>query len=1308
MGKFTSFVMNQGGREMTADQAAALAAADQAVTVGRTTVAPTTPTDQLGEQILQPAPEAAPTQTARATELSGLPIEPQAIESLTEDVGEQAGFAEASPEQAAQLYTEEVATQRKPRGVVDVAEGRITLPISSKNKSVGTITNNMARMEHAADQDMGVFLPGKVDTNFAVRALDKLGMAEGKVNPKSGSVSSSIMRPKQAFGGAAYLAFLIALHRQSNIDTAEQTSPEDPTAAPKKRQREGNKLHKIAFFDTVAEELEKLIIPTPESTIDPNTGEAVDAGYESTLSAAEKTALGDMIYRMASETGLVDPDYSSETKANAILQKASGTTEGVETFVFTNSGARLLRGAGVSSMIEQIAPGTKRKVTTTPNRQGLYAGEAATEQKRRTKVPDEAVSQISDTMLEAMDVMGTTPFIVQDHAVEMASDFLADIRDVEQRLEDAARKIAAEQGQTTPAAIRTIKAELAQQPEFQSPFARLFDVGYAEQAKLEAESARNASFKMTVIWNQEKGKWTSSKGNVLPDFQQAQLDEAYGEQKTKEPNFSTEHEVTPGTRKEDAKTHADFARSTIRMAMQKAENTVGDARTRSGYTQDQEGNWIRTGQPQVFYYGATAIGNSGRLMVSQTELNYQTNKLARFIVANPRATRVNIDANGMPSKAFQYVVARAMLSGADVLTPQALVQRFSDTRKDIDGVARAVFDVMQEAPGETRRAKLRGVMEQVYANNNFADEWEGTGEWGFILDALHEWGRFLDAKDNGRNQFYTRVSAEADGINNGSSIQGLQFGDRSILERAGVVYDFDAEPVGSDGTYASVIPEGNMRDFTMGVLFDGASPGKTVMADLNQDKALRDVNPNLAPAVAEMLPKIFNHDAMRKKFIKVPLMTTIYGKGSGGHADSAESFVSKYAGELGIAHDERAAFTDAFTKVISNALGNALNEPLVHQSLVKKQAGWLFNVMNVVPAIEGPNGYVWQAGGWDWVPDPEITVRASGKALIDTTFAKQVESPEGDLTRAEGKAPKGTITANVPIPSAAARKAVTEGAAKDVRRLEAERRKAEQDGDEALVRDIDFRIKKAQRDVQPFGEMTRNQLAVNGTHNIDSTVAQKTLIEARKTMGDKFWGGQVFDAFIGDVSSFETILDEGNKQFIEVNRNYNLIEAEYKAMQNAFDQFFELMDFLGSDVNLDISPAGRYRGVTSFIAEFGTASKAKNHIRGGHTALMAALNEAGIEVTQKTKAAKPTVKTKEVSPAQLKGLVKFLRSNFLSPKDVIVSEETGRLLTKDEQASAAGLPVDEAFRRNVKRVEAAKKEFLAEYRDKLGSSRQFN
>ena len=74
MGKFTSFVMNNEGRTMTPGQSAAMAATDAAVTVGRTTVAPTVPSEQLGEQIVRPAPEAAPT---RHQPISGQLVAPE-------------------------------------------------------------------------------------------------------------------------------------------------------------------------------------------------------------------------------------------------------------------------------------------------------------------------------------------------------------------------------------------------------------------------------------------------------------------------------------------------------------------------------------------------------------------------------------------------------------------------------------------------------------------------------------------------------------------------------------------------------------------------------------------------------------------------------------------------------------------------------------------------------------------------------------------------------------------------------------------------------------------------------------------------------------------------------------------------------------------------------------------------------------------------------------------------------------------------------------------------------------------------------
>ena len=1287
MGKFTSFVMNNETRQMTPGQSAAMAATDAAVKVGRTTVAPVTPEQGLGEQILQPAPT-EPTQ--RHEPIQGQLVAPEPELGLPQaDTGGIQGARLASPEEQQALYDKEIAEQRKPRGIVNVDEGTITLPISASVNAVSEMTNSMARMEHAADQDYGTITTGSVNRPD-YRALEKLGMAEPMV-AKSGAISTAKARPKQAFGGASYVGLLLSLSRLS--------SPEQEASFIGEGEKEVNytkgatAIRKDVMTTETAKELEKLVAPTPD-TVNPETGEATGVGYESQMDSLEQGALGDMIFRMATQSGLIHDDYNGEGP-HAILKKKTGAKKGVETYVLTEHGAKMMQGP-VATMLKKISPGTQRKVSLTPVRRGQFVGEAATEQKRITKVPDEAVSVVTPMMEEAMDVIGTTPYVVVSHNHDILSDMLAGLEQVQgtvPELRAAVQQRMAETGENFKTALKEIGEK---DPRFHSPFNELFDVGVTEMLKAEDKSAAEATHTRVIHYRPDEALWYDQYNRPIGRQQQAELTELYATDLQENPEFEVAHEFKPEKRFDDGKKHADFAAANNNMAMEKLRNTLGDATNRKG---------------QVFYYGSTVIGNSGRIMISNTELNWQSNKLARFMVGNPIATRV--DRNGSNWDAFEYVAARAMLDGADLYTPKALVQRLRDVQADIDPLARQLYQTMQMPAGPERVQALGNAINAIKASPLVnGKEFEGTGEWGFIVDGFHEWGRMLDAKDNKRAVFHTRLRAEGDGINNGSSIQGLQFGDKSILERAGMVYDFDADDVlyDEDGKpiYKSVIPAGNMRDYTMGALFrpdaegNRIDPAMVTENDINAEIAFEGINDNqMLSRLTELLPKIMKNGALRKKFIKIPLMTTIYGKPSSVHGDSASAFVRGKEGEiLGIQPEEYGDLTRAFEKVIGNALNKALNEPLVHQSLLKQQAGWLFGIMDVVPAVKGPNGYVWQAGGDVWNPHPDVKLR-SGKPTVRTDYYR--ENPEtGERELAEG-----SFTARVANPSAGARKATTEQTANEVLEKREQLAKAKADGNKELADKLTKSIKSLESKIADWGEMTRNQLAVNGTHNIDSSVAQRALIEAKKEMGNKFWGGQVFDAFIGDVSSFEKLMDAGNKAFVDINRDYNIIAAEYEAMRNAFDIFEQRMNDLGPDAKIGISgdKFAPHRTLSSFIEKFGTAAAAKMRFKGGHAGFMAALNDAGIEVKQPKPSNTPKVVTKEISPQQMKQLVKWLRNNFLSPADVVV-DDTGTLVPRGTDVQ--GLPIDSAMSRNVSRVQKAKDEFYATYRDRLAAGRQFN
>lgn len=208
-------------------------------------------------------------------------------------------------------------------------------------------------------------------------------------------------------------------------------------------------------------------------------------------------------------------------------------------------------------------------------------------------------------------------------------------------------------------------------------------------------------------------------------------------------------------------------------------------------------------QGKNFYYGYTVINNSSRLMITNTELNYQSDKVARFLVdgANPVIFR----KKSAKEKQFYLVVARSLVKNADKMkTDGELLAAFNKDKDKFVKFGKELTEYtklkrnMRNATAETRanyekRDQGLAVSPELEA---YLDSM-GKDEFYFSMDALHELSRY-EALPAGQ-QFATRLKAEMDGNANGAVIQGMQMGIRKILERGGILYSKPGTMTKEDG-----------------------------------------------------------------------------------------------------------------------------------------------------------------------------------------------------------------------------------------------------------------------------------------------------------------------------------------------------------------------------------------------------------------------------------------------------------------------------------------------------------------------------
>ena len=473
---------------------------------------------------------------------------------------------------------------------------------------------------------------------------------------------------------------------------------------------------------------------------------------------------------------------------------------------------------------------------------------------------------------------------------------------------------------------------------------------------------------------------------------------------------------------------------------------------------------------RAFFYGYTAINNSSRMMITQTELNYISDKIARFIVDGAKPAVMTKGSNSSAERGFFRVLARSILPDAESMTDAEQVQMLKDNLSYYTNMSKQLTDytnanaqvITQAQGGQPQPAPplvLSADLEKLLADH-------GKDAFYFALDGLHELSRYASLKDG--DQFKTRVKAEVDGNSNGATIQAYQMGVENILKKGGVLYqEVDSEA-------------GDIRD-------DVFSHMVQAQPELVKDP---DMWSNVLAGIKSTRGKV-------KELMKLPIMTSIYGKDPKYHSDTAKKFVQDNPNMFTALDMDQVDIVNDLTKYLEVALTNGLGGALEHARMAKR-TGRAFNIANQIDEIRGANDFSIQSGGFEYINDsPQPLVFEYGPGT-DRSVAK--------ITTKQRKA-SATV------------------AAKGVK------------------------LETGQISNAGLGSKLRNQKAVNSTQNIDATVAQETVTDVIDRRPEELVM-QVYDAFMGDSNSFVTLKDTANAKFKSVNEGYNMLEEELASYQD--------------------------------------------------------------------------------------------------------------------------------------------------------------
>ena len=552
---------------------------------------------------------------------------------------------------------------------------------------------------------------------------------------------------------------------------------------------------------------------------------------------------------------------------------------------------------------------------------------------------------------------------------------------------------------------------------------------------------------------------------------------------------------------------------------------------------------------QTYFHTQSLIAGNSRNMVRSTVMNYQSNKKARELVGPPQTTLIDKNKSSGPLRGWKMIVARNLVEGADrVGSSNELLKMFDklvdpkeestssirelakwlasntpSSYEQIGDYAKGITDYRSKKladPNKTTRDALAG------SDPNFPMFPTSLPDNDIMLQQLSEIMGFKDPKSG-------EILGKSDEA--GYHLMALIDLGKFLNTPRYFQTQITAEADGiSNGLIIQAAQFGEQEVASKGGIIYERDADITPNGDMRQH-----IHNTIVGKDSNVMTSIFADPLMASKWEsaytdiivgpnikglhKLPVMTTPYGMDADYHQGSIVKFLNsnpKIKGELmsSLGVDEN-TLVDNMAKIESAALKGGLGDLLTHQGLIKN-AHQAAVAANEILSVKGANGWDINSGGFESeiVSEEEINF---GEAVSRRVQARKVTGSPYAAAKSKGEGHRPTL-----------------------------------------------------------GTQGRNQSAVFGTQNIDATVAQRTIVNTKAEMGDGFFGAHVYDAFIGDVNSFEKLVDNANYEFERVNKEYSMVDAEIDAVQELRKKVKDkVMHAKKNGLKFDVSPEGEYKGM---------------------------------------------------------------------------------------------------------------------------------
>ena len=547
---------------------------------------------------------------------------------------------------------------------------------------------------------------------------------------------------------------------------------------------------------------------------------------------------------------------------------------------------------------------------------------------------------------------------------------------------------------------------------------------------------------------------------------------------------------------------------------------------------------------KVFYNKWFHASSVGRYFVRNTMLNYQDSKLVRNFLSNAKRTPLNLnnstDKNSKILSNWKYIIGKNLLTPEEVNLKDRTGAFVRTEDMTWNAVMRASEKVINDPLNKTYQKwyatgdKLRTIKDSDYINiealnelvgPDFISEFQDPAEWGYKLQSLIDFANFIDAKKKAKTNpdsialFEPQAQTQHDGKQNGIAIQAMQLGDVDLLAAVGTIYNPE------EGV---VIPEGDIRR-------------KYIMEMSSSIKKTFTQSPekvDLWLSVIDGIDKNEDRKAITRLISRTPLLEVSYGKDpSYNHETVIEFLRGKYGYIIRDAirtsdvldYENENRLIEDFNSLIKTTLTDTLNTK--HQKTLQSM-GLLWSMMGKTPYYKGPLG---------------TTIFLGSTEFTKTGVTVPIPTPEG------------TIFKDIKISKPTGSK----------------RSKSKK----ILNKETGWwETAKPSR----YGQEVSNQLPVISIQQIDAAIMAKTINDINNNRKESLFMLPVHDAIITDASSVDEYHARINKNFVEVNKNYNLAN-------NILNGYNEAKSILQNTTNPNgtylISEDSPYRAIHTYLIQ---------------------------------------------------------------------------------------------------------------------------